>query len=191
MDAETNQHDLPTPPSNPPMTRWLAACTFLAGAATVILLGMSAANASGPREVEISAVASPRLASDIDATVTIEPVGTPVANEAREVYEVRLMEVTAYCPCRKCCGPRAQGITASGLRVDHNGGLFVAADTHVLPFGTRLRVPGYGNTELGEAVEVIDRGGAIRGNKLDVFFPTHREALQWGRQILPVRILGE
>ena len=93
------------------------------------------------------------------------------------------MEVTAYCPCTKCCGPKAQGITASGKHVSHNNGKFVAADTTVLGFGTQLVVPGYASDQK---VEVIDRGGAIKGNKLDLYFPTHAEALVWGRQHVDV-----
>jgi 3D (Asp-Asp-Asp) domain-containing protein len=96
------------------------------------------------------------------------------------------MEVTAYCPCVKCCGPKAQGITASGKLVSHNGGRFVAADTTVLPFGTKLVIPGYAGDQ---AVEVADRGGAIKGNKLDLFFPTHEAALQWGRQSVDVTVI--
>jgi 3D (Asp-Asp-Asp) domain-containing protein len=69
--------------------------------------------------------------------------------------------------------------------VSYNGGRFVAADTNVLPFNTKLMIPGYD----GAAVEVIDRGGAIKGNKLDVYFPTHEEALQWGRQQLDVVVV--
>ena len=94
----------------------------------------------------------------------------------------RTMVVTAYCPCTACCGPSARGITASGRPVSANGGRFVAADRD-LPFGTTLIIPGYNN---GRPVEVLDRGGAIRGNRLDVFFPTHREARQWGVRRLRV-----
>jgi 3D (Asp-Asp-Asp) domain-containing protein len=95
-----------------------------------------------------------------------------------------LMEVTAYCPCTKCCGKEAHGVTASGRLINHNHGRFVAADTSLLPFGTRLVIPGYSNGP----VEVVDRGGAIKGNKLDVFFPTHDEARQWGRRWVEVII---
>ena len=88
-----------------------------------------------------------------------------------------MMEVTAYCPCTICCGKGAHGVTASGRSISFNHSQFVAADTSILPFGTRLVIPGYGNAP----VEVIDRGGAIKGNKLDVFFPTHEQARAWGR----------
>jgi 3D (Asp-Asp-Asp) domain-containing protein len=102
------------------------------------------------------------------------------------VRETRLMEVTAYCPCRICCGPLAHGMTASGKPVSYNGGRFVAADVKLLPFGSVLSIPGYADRE---PVEVIDRGGMIRGERLDVFFPTHAEARRWGRQTLPIRVL--
>jgi 3D (Asp-Asp-Asp) domain-containing protein len=113
-------------------------------------------------------------------------VGGVVAKTEQPQPRVMKMEVTAYCPCKKCCGPKAQGITASGKRVTYNNGLFVAADTKVLPFHTKLRIPGYAELRL---VPVLDRGGAIKGNKLDVFFPTHREALNWGRQMIDVMVI--
>ena len=91
-----------------------------------------------------------------------------------------LTRVTAYCPCRKCCGRWADGITASGKPVTFNGGRFVAAPRGV-PFGTMVTIPGYGT------VPVLDRGGAIKGNRIDVFFPTHRAALAWGVRNLRVR----
>jgi 3D (Asp-Asp-Asp) domain-containing protein len=96
-----------------------------------------------------------------------------------------LMEVTAYCACTKCCGPNAIGLTASGKHVSYNNGKFVAADTAVLPFGSKLMIPGYHD----EAVEVVDRGGAIKGNKLDVFYASHDDALKWGRQKVLVTVV--
>jgi 3D (Asp-Asp-Asp) domain-containing protein len=119
-----------------------------------------------------------------DATPVAAIFAPAPAQAAKRVRTIR-MEVTAYCPCTKCCGENAQGLTASGRDVTYNGGRFVAADTNVLPFGTKLVIPGY----EAAAVEVIDRGGAIKGNKLDLYYPTHEEALQWGRQILEVTIV--
>jgi 3D (Asp-Asp-Asp) domain-containing protein len=98
---------------------------------------------------------------------------------------VMRMDVTAYCACTKCCGPKAQGITASGLHVSHNEGKFVAADTDVFPMYTKLIIPGYD----AQPVPVIDRGGAIKGHKLDLYFPTHEEALEWGRQWVDVTVI--
>jgi len=81
-----------------------------------------------------------------------------------------LWTVTAYCPCRKCCGPRARGVTASGTRADHR----LVAGPPEIPFGAIVSVPGYG------LVRCEDRGGAIRGRRLDVLMPDHAEALAWG-----------
>jgi 3D (Asp-Asp-Asp) domain-containing protein len=90
-----------------------------------------------------------------------------------------MMEVTAYSPDPRSCGKWADGITASGQPVTANGGRLVAADTRYLPFGTVLTVEGYA---ANNPVPVLDRGGAIKGNRLDVLFPNHELALQWGRR---------
>ncbi len=109
--------------------------------------------------------------------------------------------VTGYCNCGACCGwrrnwwrlgraeydygpqkgkPKRVGITARGTKARHGT---IAADPTVLPFGTRLWVPGYG---LGV---VEDVGGAIKGRHIDLWFPSHPAARQWGRQELVVDIL--
>eukprot|EP00951_Prasinocladus_malaysianus_P043417 scaffold541676_cov42-Prasinocladus_malaysianus.AAC.1 len=57
----------------------------------------------------------------------------------------------------------------------------IAADTMHYPFGTRMKVPGYG----WGVVE--DRGGAIKGvDRIDLFHRDHLSALKWGRQRLEV-----
>jgi 3D (Asp-Asp-Asp) domain-containing protein len=129
---------------------------------------------------------SDELLRQAEAQLVKASIPKPQTSVSRiDSKRVILMEVTAYCPCTKCCGPEAQGITASGKPVSYNGGAFVAADTRKYKFGTKLTIPGYGD---GQAVEVIDRGGAIKGDKLDVFFPTHAEALEWGRQKVAVTL---
>lgn len=80
--------------------------------------------------------------------------------------------ITAYCPCRKCCGKWANGITASGVYAKANH--TIAAPKNI-PFGTVLVIDGVPYT-------VEDRGGAIKGKKLDIYFDTHKEALKFGRQ---------
>lgn len=103
-----------------------------------------------------------------------------------------LVMVTGYCNCEKCCGwkkswfglggpvytygkmkgkPKKVGVTASG-KVAKRG--TIAADPKVYKFGTKLYIPGY-----GEGV-VEDIGGAIKGQHIDIWFPTHAEARKWG-----------
>ena len=81
------------------------------------------------------------------------------------------------------CGDSSDGITACGYKI-YQGDRFVAADKKY-PFGTEMCIPGYKN---GEVVKVLDRGGVIRGNRLDVFFNSHQEALEWGVRYLDVKI---
>ena len=93
------------------------------------------------------------------------------------------MTVTAYSPDWRSCGDSADGITASTKSVWTNGMRMVAADTRVLPMGSLISIPGYVG---GEVVPVLDRGGAIKGRRLDVLYPTHEQARQWGVRRLPV-----
>lgn len=125
------------------------------------------------------------------------PTIRPPANKQPQVMA---MEITAYCNCGACCGwerkwfglgppvissgaqkgqPKKVGLTASGVYARHGT---VAADTTKLPFGTIVYVPGYGYGS------VEDRGGAIKGQRLDLWFPSHERALRWGRQKLQVKV---
>lgn len=106
--------------------------------------------------------------------------GRPVRSVA-----VLHMRVTAYSPDERSCGASADGITASGYSVLTNGGFLVAADPRVLPLGSLVSIPGYDD---GAIVPVLDTGGAIKGNRLDVLYPSHEIAVQWGVQELDVEV---
>ena len=101
-------------------------------------------------------------------------------------WQIVRMRVTGYCPCSQCCGAFSDGITANNHRIQP-GDAFVAADKSYR-FGTEMTIPGY---NAGRPVQVMDRGGAIKGNCLDLFFHTHQQALQWGVQYLDVLIKTE
>ncbi|GIW74147.1 MAG: hypothetical protein KatS3mg103_0669 [Phycisphaerales bacterium] len=93
------------------------------------------------------------------------------------------MTVTAYSPDAASCAPFADGQTATLHGVQTNGGFLVAADTDLLPFGSLLTIEGYAGDQI---VPVLDRGGAIKGNRLDVLFPTHEAARRWGVRTIDV-----
>ena len=88
-------------------------------------------------------------------------------------------KITAYCPCSKCCG-KTNGRTASGTKA--TAGRTVAASSK-FAFGTKLNIGGHIYT-------VEDRGGAINGNKIDIFVNSHAEALQWGVRYLNVSVVN-
>ena len=98
-------------------------------------------------------------------------------------WQIIRMRVTAYCPCPKCCGKYSGGPTACGHKI-LPADVFVAADKKYC-FGTEVIVPGYSNEE---PVKVLDRGGAIQGDRLDVFFNSHEEALEWGVKYLDIKV---
>jgi len=95
------------------------------------------------------------------------------------------MTVTAYSPDARSCGASADGITASLHSVQTNAGRLVAADSAILPLGSILSIPGYSGEQI---VPVLDRGGAIKGHRLDVLFPTHEQARQFGRRRVKVTV---
>ena len=87
-------------------------------------------------------------------------------------------KVTAYCACSQCCGWNT-GITASGAMATAN---HTIAAPKTFSFGTKVIINGITYT-------VEDRGGAIQGNRIDVYMNTHSEALQWGVRYLYVEVL--
>ena len=89
----------------------------------------------------------------------------------------RIFKITAYCPCAKCCG-KSTGYTASGTKA--TAGRTVAASSQ-FAFGTKLIINGHEYT-------VEDRGGAVTGNKIDIYMNSHAEALAWGVKYLPVQV---
>jgi 3D (Asp-Asp-Asp) domain-containing protein len=76
-------------------------------------------------------------------------------------------------------GYSAAGTTAVGLPT---GWGTVAVDPAVIPLGTRLTIPGY-----GEGV-AADTGSAVRGATIDLWFPSPQQALNWGRRVVTVRL---
>lgn len=86
------------------------------------------------------------------------------------------MRATAYTPF----DPGCNGITATGTKA---GKGTVAVDPRVIPLGSKVYVPGYG------VAVAADTGGAIKGNRLDVCYPTKNEAYSWGVRNVMVYVL--
>lgn len=85
--------------------------------------------------------------------------------------------LTAYCPCVRCCG-KSDGITATSTTATE--GRTIAVDPSIIPYGSTVTIhfaDGSSHSYIAE-----DCGGAIRGNRIDVFFDSHRDALRFGVQ---------
>lgn len=144
------------------------------------------------------------MAVDSTVEVTDAPISTPeytpptivTPTPEATVPEEDWIEfkATAYCPCKKCCG-----IWATRRPLDENGeqivygatgivlqqGVSVAADTSIYPMGTQLEIEGMGT------YTVHDRGGAIKNNKLDIYFENHDDANEFGVRTVRVRVIKE
>ena len=139
-----------------------AAAVILFLLASAIVLGLVSAGADKPMK-------------------EVEPVEIVYDMEWVDAGKFKL---TAYCACEKCCGiygknrpTHADGtpIVYTANMSEAKQGLTVAADTSVLPYGTRIMINGH-------VYEVQDCGGAVRGNHIDVYFESHQAALEFGVQ---------
>jgi 3D (Asp-Asp-Asp) domain-containing protein len=122
--------------------------------------------------VEAQARASAATSTELTTSSTSAADATSTAAEASTLGGNRTITVTAT-------GYATGGTTATGLPV---GWGTVAVDPGVIPLGTQMTIPGYGN---GVAA---DTGSAVRGATIDLWFPTMHEALAWGRRVVTVTL---
>lgn len=135
-------------------------------------------------EIEKTVISEVVITEPVDKIVQVQKKQTSRASTLPRTSSVATTgattyKITAYCPCSKCCG-KTTGRTASGTTA--TAGRTVAASSK-FAFGTKLNIGGHIYT-------VEDRGGAINGNKIDIFVNSHAEALQWGVRYLPVSVVN-
>ncbi len=131
-------------------------------------------------EIEKIKLSEEIIKEPVDRIVQIQKnitsrTGSTIANTSNG--NTKIFKVTAYCSCAKCCG-KTTGITASGTKA--TAGRTIATSGQ-FAFGTKLIIN-------GQEYTVEDRGGAIQGNRIDVYMNSHAEALAWGVKYLPVQV---
>ena len=121
-------------------------------------------------------------AQDAGTTQSLEGVeGTGGEQPSSEATQELTVSATAY--TASCAG--CSGITATGIDLrDNPNQKVISVDPSVIPLGSRVWVEGYGEAIAG------DTGGAIKGNKIDVFVPSQDAALSWGVKEVKVKILN-
>ncbi|WP_337019708.1 3D domain-containing protein [Oceanobacillus massiliensis] len=103
--------------------------------------------------------------------------------EKEETSEGKSFTVTSTAFTADCAG--CSGVTATGINLkDNPDSKVIAVDPSVIPLGSVVLVEGYGYAIAG------DTGGAINGNKIDVFVPTKAEAAKWGVRTVKVTIVN-
>ena len=104
-----------------------------------------------------------------------EPVEEVWSEDVHPLSYLGEFTISHYCACVKCCG-KDDGITATGTKATE--GRTVAVDPSVIPYGTEISV--YYEDGGIERYIAEDCGGAIKGNRLDVFMDSHEAALVAG-----------
>lgn len=113
-------------------------------------------------------------------TKTSESIKGSTSSEPSTGKEMTVTATAYTAYCEGCSGTTAIGID---LRANPNQKV-IAVDPNIIPLGSRVWVEGYGEAIAG------DTGGAIKGNKIDVFIPSQNQALEWGRKKVKVKILN-
>ncbi len=120
----------------------------------------------------VSASASSKIAANAGREDTV--------NVSRGSNRVISMVATGYTDAPEENWPYAGAPSYIGLPLARG---IVAVDPNVIPMGTKLYIEGY-----GEGI-AADQGGAIKGNRIDLFFDTKKEAYNWGMRSVNVTIL--
>lgn len=117
-------------------------------------------------------------ATEMNNTKVVADVSRTEPTNPDKIIYVESTAYTAYCP-------GCSGITATGINLKSNpDAKVIAVDPDVIPLGSKVWVEGYGYAIAG------DTGGAIDGNRIDVFIADRGEALDWGRKTVKVKILN-
>jgi 3D (Asp-Asp-Asp) domain-containing protein/LysM repeat protein len=133
---------------------------------------------AAPTESAPAAEAAP--VAEEAAPVEAEPVAEAAATSDTSAKELTV-EATAYTAyCEGCSGTTATGIDL----IANPNQKVIAVDPSVIPLGSKVYVEGYGEAIAG------DTGGAIKGNRIDVFLPSKQDAINFGRKQLTVTILN-
>lgn len=126
------------------------------------------------------------------AALWATPAGAPEAGEEPTIpaYEGRTREyhvtATAYTSGPESTGKRpghpAYGLTATGARARE--GQTIAVDPRVIPLGSRVYIDELGETRIAE-----DIGGAIRGQRIDLYMEKVPDAVNWGVRKVRIHVL--
>ncbi len=128
-----------------------------------------------------------------ETTIIVEPeieaVTIPPVEQATEPEPINLGEfkLTAYCSCAKCCGKWAENrgdVVTGSIGKPLTAGYSIAVDPKVIPYGSIVIIN-------GKEYEAMDCGGAIKKNRIDVYFNSHDEALEFGVQYATVYLKEE
>lgn len=123
-----------------------------------------------------------RVINESDKKVRKKSIGSDNSGE-----EWRTFEATAYtASCEGCSGITKTGVDVKNA-THHNGNNIIAVDPSVIPLGSLVEIKINGKSTMVATAQ--DIGGAIKGNRIDILVGSNKEANNFGRQTVKVRIL--
>ncbi|MBT2656204.1 LysM peptidoglycan-binding domain-containing protein [Bacillus sp. ISL-18] len=140
------------------------------------------ATASAPQPATTVQVVEPAKTVSAAQTTQQAPSAHPAKAASSEETDGKEITVKATAYTASCEG--CSGTTATGVDLKANpDAKVIAVDPKVIPLGSKVYVEGYG------VATAADTGGAIKGNRIDVFISTEHEALKWGNKHITIKII--
>jgi uncharacterized protein YabE (DUF348 family) len=134
------------------------------------------------KEVSRVVLNEKKLKDKQDKVVSVGTKAKPIQVASRGSGNGKEIYVTSTAYTASCNG--CSGTTATGVNLHANpNAKVIAVDPRVIPLGSKVYVDGYGYAIAS------DTGGAIKGNKIDVFFPSKSDAYRWGRKTVKIKVL--
>ena len=134
-----------------------------------------------------TSVEAKEVSCQSETSITAYPTaGVSVAElvyQEPELVSLGTFKVTAYCSCGECCGKwadcREDGIVRGASGQELVAGYSIAVDPDVIPYGNEIYVN-------GQKYAAHDCGGSVKGNCIDLYMSSHKEAQEWGVQYIEV-----
>lgn len=111
-------------------------------------------------------------------------IDSGASGETTELYDLGEFKLTAYCPCKRCCGKWSYEVTGKESRTA-SGTIptsknTIAADTSILPFGTKVLI--------NDLIYTVEDTG-VKGKHIDIYMDSHETALEFGEQTTKVFLI--
>ena len=150
----------------------------------LIIVGVLCCEQKGKRIINKTIETENIIKEEDKRTIETETDKEVDTNQAVEPVSLGKFKLTAYCSCEICCNKWAlnRPIDENGNEIVYGSigerlseGYSIAVDPSVIPYGTEVIINGY-------TYKAQDCGGAIKGNRIDVYFEDHNRALEFGVQ---------
>ena len=151
----------------------------------IIIIGVLCCEHKSKRTIETDKQTIEKIIEENERTVETENDKDGDINQAIEPVSLGNFKLTAYCGCSICCGKwannRPNGIIYGAIGEELKEGYSIAVDPAVIAYRTEVIINGH-------TYKAQDCGGAIKGNRIDVYFENHNDALEFGVQYAEVFI---